>query len=106
MLYLYIVFIFLVSLIPSHSVQTIHVIGIDKLIHLIEYFLLGLIFKYSINKDNDMYYYLILTVPILDEFCVQRISGRTVDPWDFVFNLIGLTLGIILKGYFDKRTKY
>jgi len=37
---------------------------------------------------------------------VQEISGRTVDYWDFIFNLIGLYLGIIIKGYFDKRTTH
>ena len=105
-LYLYIVFIFLISLIPSQSVQAIHVFGIDKIFHLIEYVILGLIFKYTINKKNNAYYFLILIVPILDEFGIQRISGRTIDSWDFIFNIIGLYLGIIIKGYFDKRVKY
>ena len=105
-LYLYIVFIFLISLIPSHSVQVIHVFGIDKLFHLVEYLILGLIFKYTINQKNNAYYFLILIVPILDEFGVQRLSGRTIDPWDFIFNLIGLCLGMIIKEYIDKRIKY
>ena len=106
MLYLYIVLIFLISLIPSHNVQTIHVFGIDKIFHLIEYLILGLIFKYTINEKNNAYYFLIFIIPALDEFGVQRISGRAMDYWDFIFNLIGLCLGIILKGYIDKRTKY
>ena len=45
-------------------------------------------------------------VPVIDEFFVQKISGRNVDPWDFVFNVIGLVLGYTIKGCFDKRTKY
>tara|TARA_Y100000768_G_scaffold380410_1_gene357488 strand:- start:1519 stop:1863 length:345 start_codon:yes stop_codon:yes gene_type:complete len=105
-LFLYLVIIFLVSLIPSQSVQSIHMLGFDKLFHLVEYFILGFIFKYSIKHSIGYYGFLILSVPILDEFFVQRISGRSVDPWDFLFNIIGLILGYKIKGYFDKRTKY
>ena len=105
-LFLYIVIIFLISLIPSKSVQSIQVIGIDKFFHLVEYFILGFIFKYSIKHNIRYYEFLILCVPILDEFFVQRISGRSIDPWDFLFNIIGLILGYKIKGYFDKRTKY
>ena len=105
-LFIYILFIFLISLIPSQSVQSIHVLGIDKLFHLAEYFILGFIFKYSIKKNNRFYIFFILMVPVIDEFFVQKISGRNVDPWDFIFNVIGLVLGYTIKGYFDKRTKY
>jgi len=105
-LYLYIVSIFLISLIPSKSVQVIQVFGVDKIFHLIEYAILGLIFRFSINRNNNMYYFLILIVPIVDEFGVQSISGRNIDPWDFVFNLLGLCLGITIKGCIDKRVKY
>ena len=105
-LYGYISAIFIISLIPSKSVDPIHKLGVDKVFHLIEYLILGIIFKYSINSKSEIYYLFILIVPLLDEFVVQEFSGRTVDYWDFIFNLIGLYLGIIIKGYFDKRTTH
>ena len=96
----------MLSLIPFKSVESIHKLGVDKVFHLIEYLILGIIFKYSINSTSRIYYLFILIVPLLDEFVVQEFSGRTVDYWDFIFNLIGLYLGIIIKGYFDKRTAH
>ena len=105
-LYIYISAIFLISLIPSDNVRAIHIFGVDKIFHLIEYLILGVIFKYSIIKKDKISYLLILFVPILDEFGIQRLSGRTIDHWDFIFNIIGLYLGIMIKDYFDKRTQY
>ena len=104
-LFIYILFIFLISLIPSQSVQSIHVLGVDKLFHLAEYFILGLFLSIQLKRIIGSIFF-ILMVPVIDEFFVQKISGRNVDPWDFVFNVIGLVLGYTIKGYFDKRTKY
>ena len=54
-LYLYIVFIFLISLIPSHSVQAIHVFGVDKLFHLVEYLIL------TVTVLQYLYYFTLIS---------------------------------------------
>ena len=83
--YLYVIIIFLLSLIPGDSVKSIQIFGIDKIIHLIEYFILGVIYKYSIINNKNIHYFLILIIPLLDEYCIQRFSNRSIDFWDFIF---------------------
>ena len=104
-LYLYILIIFLLSSIPPNIVNSIQLYGIDKIIHLIEYLLLGIIFKTSIRYYFSKHYFLILTIPIIDEFLIQRFSGRNVDFYDFITNILGLFIGLILFEYFYKRDK-
>ena len=47
-LYSYIFLIFLLSSLPPGVVSSSQFHGLDKIIHLLEYFILGIIFKYSI----------------------------------------------------------
>jgi len=53
-------------------------------------------------------YILIVAVPIVDEYLIQKISGRTIDVWDFIFNIIGLYLGalifFLIDRYRDRKT--
>ena len=105
--YVYVFLIFSLSLLPGQTVESVPVFGLDKIIHLIEYCILGVLYKYCIIKSSPMWkmiFLWILVVPIVDEFFIQNISNRTVDPWDFIFNIIGLLLGILLRAYFDKKT--
>ena len=105
--YLYILLIFILSSLPGSSVEVIHVFGIDKIIHLVEYSILGFLFKYYIVRKRSIFnfqFYYILIVPVADEYFIQNISNRTVDYWDFIFNIIGLFLGILIRAYFDKKT--
>ena len=105
--YFYICLIFTLSSISAPPFDSSYIIGVDKLFHTIEYFVLGFLYRYYIiNKVSifNLSFYYILIIPIVDEFLIQNISGRTVDYWDFIFNIIGLYLGIIIKAYFDKKT--
>ena len=105
--YFYICLIFILSCLPIITIHGTYIIGIDKLLHLIEYFILGFLYRhYIINKVSifNFCFYYILIIPIVDEFLIQNISSRTVDYWDFIFNVIGLYLGIIIRNYFDKKT--
>ena len=93
-LYSYISLIFILSSIPSSVVGSIQIFGLDKIIHFSEFFFLGLIFKYSIQEYKYIYYWLIFLIPVIDEFVVQNISGRNVDIYDFIFDVVGLFIGI------------
>ena len=109
---LYICFIFGISLIPGTGfIGTIHSFGIDKVFHFTEYFILGLIFYNSVRGKKGVLqflYILIILVPIIDEYLIQNFSGRSIDIFDFLANLIGLYTGIcvwfIRDKYFDKKT--
>ena len=102
-LYLYIAIIFLLSSTPPSVISSIQIYGLDKLIHFVEYFILGMIFRSSINKLLSKYYFLIFIIPILDEFIVQDYSGRNVDIFDFIANILGLICGILLSKYLLKH---
>tara|TARA_Y100000996_G_C22207811_1_gene514115 strand:+ start:33 stop:347 length:315 start_codon:yes stop_codon:yes gene_type:complete len=102
----------MISLIPSVSIiGEIQRFGIDKVFHLVEYFILGVLTYFFIKNRKKMFkivYILIALVPIVDEYLIQRISGRTIDVWDFIFNIIGLYLGtsilFLIYRYRDKKT--
>ena len=102
-LYLYIVIIFLLSSTPPSMVSSIQIYGLDKIIHFIEYFILGIIYRSSINQLLSKYYFLIILVPIIDEFVIQDYSGRNVDVFDFIANVLGLIFGIIVYKPFFKK---
>ena len=102
-LYLYIVTIFLLSSTPPSVVSSIQIYGLDKIIHFLEYFFLGIIFKYSIKHLLSKYYFLIIFIPIIDEFIIQDYSGRNVDIFDFVANVLGLIFGIFIYNYLLKN---
>ena len=111
-IYFYILAIFMISLIPSVSIiGEIQSFGIDKVFHLVEYFILGVLTYFFIKNRKKLFkvvYILIALVPIVDEYLIQRISGRTIDVWDFIFNIIGLYLGasilFLIYRYRDKKT--
>ena len=102
----------MISLIPSVSIiGEIQSFGIDKVLHLVEYFILGVLIYFFIKNRKKLFkivYILIALVPIVDEYLIQRISGRTIDVWDFIFNIIGLYLGasilFLIYIYRDKKT--
>ena len=105
--YLYVLLIFLLSLIPRETVEFIQIFGWDKIAHLTEYFILGFLYRWYIIKEISIFRfqtYFILLIPLIDEFFIQSFSNRSVDPWDFIFNIIGLLLGILIRDYFDKKT--
>ena len=101
-LYLYILIIFLLSLTPPSIANSIQFYGIDKILHFFEYLFLGMIFISSTTHSLSKYYFLIFIIPITDEFIVQDYSGRNVDIFDFIANILGLIFGILLFKYFLK----
>ena len=111
-IYLYILAIFSISFIPTGSfIGEINRFGVDKVIHLVEYFILGALTYFFIKNRNNIFkmmYIWIAIVPIIDEYIIQRISGRTIDGLDFLFNIIGLYLGasifFLIDKYRDKKT--
>ena len=105
LLSIYIIIIFLLSSTPPNIVQSIQINGLDKVIHLIEYLLLGIVYKATKSNLLIRYYLLIFIIPIIDEFIIQKYSGRNVDIFDFIADIIGLMIGIIIYRYILEKHK-
>tara|TARA_Y100001970_G_scaffold147060_1_gene180561 strand:- start:549 stop:917 length:369 start_codon:yes stop_codon:yes gene_type:complete len=108
----YIFLIFGISSFPGDGlIGDINQFGIDKVFHFLEYFVLGIIVcMYIKNKKYifNIFYILVVFIPIIDEYFIQNMSGRIVDDWDFWANFTGLYSSILiyllLGKYFDKKT--
>ena len=109
--FIYILLIFGVSSFPGDGlIGNINQFGIDKVLHFIEYFILGILFSIYLKNKKKLFnilYILVVFIPIIDEFCIQNVSGRTVDTWDFWANFTGLYSSILiyllLGKYFDQK---
>ncbi len=95
LVYLYIFVIFVLSAIPPSISNKVQLYGLDKAIHFIEYLILGIIFNFTYKKKITKFHFLIIFVPIIDEFIIQRFSGRNVDIYDFIFDIFGLIVGVM-----------
>jgi len=87
----------------------------DKLIHIIEYFFLGLLlaraFFYQSNtklKEKYIIYSLILSfgIGVIDEFFQMFIPGRDANPLDFLADITGALTALIIFSKFIKNEKY
>ena len=99
-IFLYVLIIFSLSSVPGDGIiVNINQFGFDKLLHFFEYFILGLLLSIFLRNKNSIYnvgYILVVFIPILDEFLIQRLSLRNVDVLDFWANFAGLYSAIIL----------
>ena len=99
-IFLYIVIIFSLSSIPGDGIiVNINQFGFDKVLHFFEYFILGLLLSTFLRNKSLVYnvgYILVVFIPILDEFWIQKLSLRNVDVLDFWANFAGLYSGIII----------
>mgnify|MGYP001235131233 CR=1 FL=1 len=102
-------FIFLASMIPGNEVNKVNwlsIPNIDKIIHLVMYFLLAMIMVYDVShaKENlsSKRIFLISTLlpifygALLEILQLTLTNSRSGDFFDFVFNSIGVILAIIL----------
>ena len=110
-LLLYIIFMFLNSVTPIFSSKALW--KYDKLIHFIEFFILGLLFINAIidtdlNINKFLIGIFILTlVPTIDEGLqyVFDIPGRVPDFNDFIVDILGEYCGAICFVLFHKLTR-
>jgi VanZ family protein len=99
---LYIALIFLISSIPSLHAPGPYFLLKDKIAHLAEYFVLGvLMFKgigWAVSSSRLATFGFLLAVGVsvgaLDEIYQSYIPGRTMDIADWYFDAAGVALGI------------
>jgi VanZ family protein len=101
------------SSIPSDQIPKGFQLTPDKLIHCVEYFILGvLIYRWFLIEFtiNKIYYIFIFTLLIgstfgaLDENYQRLTPGRTPDVWDWVLDTVGVLIAALVGSiYWRKR---
>ena len=99
--------IILGSSIPGKSVPNLYIFSKDKLLHIIEYFLLGLLlFNSLISKTQFpglLCLFLGVFFAIADEIYQSTVFGRIPSSFDVIADFMGLTLSILSNKIFTKK---
>ena len=107
--FLYLFLILIGSSIPGESVPTVFAYTWDKLLHVIEYFLLGVLgYRAFWNKNK----YITINISIfgiffgcIDEIWQSFIPGRYPSYYDVIADGIGVILGVITISMIKKQFK-
>ena len=111
-IYNYLVIIFFLTIIlgssiPSNNIPNIYVFSLDKLLHVIEYFILGfLLFNSLLSKTKFpgiLCLFLGVIFAIIDEIYQSTVFGRFPSSFDVIADFIGLTLSILSNKIFTKK---
>ena len=103
------------SSIPGNKIPEAFALTPDKLIHCIEYFILGLLIlhwisrEFQFNKKGNLFLLVLLigsTFGAIDENYQRLTPGRTPDVWDWVLDTVGVLLAIVVSHVaLRKKTK-
>ena len=94
------------SSIPANSMPELYIFGMDKLLHALEYFILGYLLVNSVSDKTQYPGYLSFVLGIcfalIDETYQLTVIGRSSSAFDVIADVIGLTLAIIFNHRFSK----
>ena len=100
LLILYMALILTLSSLPAETLPKTWLLNWDKLIHLIQYFILGVLAMKSLKKININSVILVIIFGLLfgsiDEFLQSFISGRFSSALDVLADTIGTAIGALL----------
>jgi len=100
LLILYMALILTLSSLPAQTLPKTWLLNWDKLIHLIQYFILGVLAMKSLKKININSVILVIIFGMLfgsiDEFLQSFISGRFSSALDVLADTIGTAIGALL----------
>jgi VanZ family protein len=100
------------SSVPGKNIPEVFSLTPDKLIHCLEYAVLGFfLFRwlqiefpaYSLNKISLMTMFSGSLMGIIDENYQRLTPGRTSGFWDWALDTIGVVLSVMLLNFFIKR---
>ena len=77
--------------------------GCDKVLHFIEYSILGAVLRYWSGTMNPLFPLGGAGFAALDEFHQRYVPGRDASPWDWTADLAGTVIGFILAGYLWRK---
>ena len=96
---LYIMLMIIGSSFEGVSIPTSYIFTLDKLLHLIEYFIFGtlLFFVFFFTSKKPEFISLILGIfySLIDELYQSTVIGRDSSGYDFIADVIGLILSMI-----------
>lgn len=102
--------IFLFSSIPSDKIPTLQIWGFDKIVHLIIFFVFGLLIYrslyfskskvYSFRKIALISISIVFLFGVFDELYQSLIPGRTTDVFDLIADVTGGILSIIYSRFY------
>ena len=96
----YMILILGLSSIPAQDFPKTWLLTWDKLIHLVEYFILGVLVMKSMNTISYRTLKIVLPFGILfgglDEYLQSFILGRFSSGWDILADTIGIAIGALL----------
>ena len=99
--------IILGSSIPGKNIPSSYIFSEDKLLHIIEYFLLGFLLFNSLISKTQFPGLLCLVLgavfAVIDEIYQSTVIGRFSSSFDVIADFIGLTLAILSNKIFTKR---
>ena len=107
--YLYLSLIILGSSIPGDSVPSILALSWDKLLHVFEYSIFGVL-GYRAYKNKYKYVAIIISAfgiifGCLDEIWQSFIPGRHPSYYDVIADGIGVILGVIIIHYIKNQSQ-
>ena len=94
----YMFLILIISLIPGKSLVSIEILSQDKILHFIEYLILGILgFKAFSNEKKSVFLVIFFGTSFgcLNEVIQIIIPGRTPSLYDSLANLLGVSYGTI-----------
>ncbi|MFL2997899.1 MAG: VanZ family protein [Candidatus Neomarinimicrobiota bacterium] len=102
----YMLLILIVSLIPGKSLHNIEILSQDKILHFIEYSILGVLsFKAFSDLKNSVFLVIFFGTSFgcLNELIQILIPGRTPSLYDSLANLLGVSCGTIYSSFNKKN---
>ena len=107
--FLVIIFCLVITLgssIPGNSIPELGIFRMDKLLHVLEYFIFGYLLVNSVSDKTQYPVYLSFLLGIcfalIDETYQLTVIGRSSSAFDVIADVIGLTLAIIFNHRFSK----
>ena len=103
--------IFAGSSVPGRNIPGIFALTPDKLIHCIEYSILGFFLYHwlrleftslTLLKISSLTFFIGSIIGILDENYQRLTPGRTPNFWDWVLDSVGVLLAIVIMNYLAK----
>ena len=89
------------SSITGNSIPELYIFGMDKLLHVLEYFIFGYLLVNSVSDKTQYPVYLTFVLGIcfalIDETYQLTVIGRSSSSFDVIADAIGLTLAIIIN---------
>tara|TARA_A100000164_G_scaffold44372_1_gene33688 strand:- start:128 stop:466 length:339 start_codon:yes stop_codon:yes gene_type:complete len=102
----YMLLILIVTLIPGKSLHNIEILSQDKILHFIEYSILGVLsFKAFSDLKNSVFLVIFFGTSFgcLNELIQILIPGRTPSLYDSLANLLGVSCGTIYSSFNKKN---